>query len=66
MNNSTSTDNTSAITSAAEVKPAELKPTEPKPAWGKDMTDPMAVVTEKLSSYKAPALTGLTAQEARK
>ena len=66
MNNTSSTDTTTASTTPAEDKSAELKPAEPKPAWGKDMTDPMAVVIEKLSGYKAPALTGLTAQEARK
>ena len=44
----------------------ELKPVNSKPKWGKDMTDPMAVVIEKLSSYNAPPLIGLTAQDARK
>lgn len=47
-------------------KPAPLKPLQPKPAWGKDMTDPMAVVIEKLASYNAPPLVTLSAQEARK
>ena len=43
-----------------------LKPAQPKPEWGKDLTDPMAVVIEKLASYKAPSLVTLTAQKARK
>jgi acetyl esterase len=43
-----------------------LKPAQPNPAWGKDMTDPMAVVIEKLASYNAPPLVSLSAQEARK
>ncbi len=47
-------------------KTVGLTPAEPKPGWGKDMTDPMAVVIEKLVSYKAPAITGLSAPEARK
>ena len=64
--NTSTTDSTRAVTTDAANKPTELKPMDPKPTWGKDMTDPMAVVIEKLSSYKAPPLTGLTAQEARK
>jgi acetyl esterase/lipase len=47
-------------------KSSDLKPANPKPDWGKDMTDPMAVVIEKLSSFNAPPLTSLSAQEARK
>lgn len=47
-------------------KPSDLKPVQPKPAWGKDLTDPMAVVIEKLVSYKDPPLVTLSAQEARK
>jgi len=47
-------------------KPSDLKPASPKPDWGKDMTDPMAVVIEKLKSYNAPPLVSLSAQEARK
>ncbi len=43
-----------------------LKPTKSKPDWGKDMTDPMALVMEKLASYDAPPLVSLSAQEARK
>ena len=46
--------------------PSDLKPASPKPDWGKDMTDPMAVVIEKLKSYNAPPLVSLSAQEARK
>jgi acetyl esterase/lipase len=58
MNNSDST------TDAG--KPTNLTPAEAKPDWGKDMTDPMTVVIEKLKSFKAPPLTSLSAQEARK
>ncbi|MEP6617244.1 MAG: alpha/beta hydrolase [Ginsengibacter sp.] len=47
-------------------KPTDLKPANPKPSWGSGLTDPMAVVIEKLKSYNAPPLTGLSAQEARK
>jgi acetyl esterase len=64
--NTSTTDSVTAITTDTANKPTELKPINPKPAWGKDLTDPMAVVIEKLSSYNAPPLTGLTAQEARK
>ena len=46
--------------------PSDLKPANAKPDWGKDMTDPMAVVIEKLKSYNAPPLISLSAQEARK
>ena len=49
-----------------EDKPGDLKPANPKPEWGKDLTDPMAVVIEKLKSFNAPPLPSLTAQEARK
>ena len=45
---------------------SDLQPAQPKPAWGKDLTDPMAVVIEKLASYNAPPLVTLSAQEARK
>lgn len=45
---------------------SDLQPAQPKPAWGKDLTDPMAVVIEKLASYNAPPLITLSAQEARK
>ncbi len=47
-------------------KTSELKPSESKPDWGKNMTDPMAVVIEKLKSFNAPPLISLSAQEARK
>ena len=43
-----------------------LSPAGSKPSWGKELTDPMAVVIEKLISYKAPAIVGLSATEARK
>ena len=66
--NSTSSDstNTGSMKSDMTDKPGDLKPANPKPTWGKDLTDPMAVVIEKLGSYNAPPLTSLTAQEARK
>lgn len=44
----------------------ELKPAGEKPAWGKKLTDPMAVVIEKLVSFGGPAITTLSAVEARK
>lgn len=45
---------------------SSLKPAGDKPAWGKGMSDPMAVVIEKLASFNEPPLTSLSAQEARK
>src|SRR6476661_4807682 len=52
--------------SAANTKPGSaLKPQGPKPAWGADITDPMAVVIEKLASYNAPPLVSLSAKESR-
>lgn len=67
-NNSTDTINTDStkVTDNSSTKSAELKPVGPKPAWAPDIDDEMAVVIEKLQSYKAPALETLTAQEARK
>jgi acetyl esterase len=59
-------DTSSAIKSDTASSSSGLKPSGPKPAWGKDMTDPMTVVIEKLGSYNAPPLTTLSAQEARK
>jgi acetyl esterase/lipase len=47
-------------------KADKLTPAGAKPAWGKDMTDPMTVVIEKLSSFGAPPLTTLSAPAARK
>jgi acetyl esterase len=68
--NSNSATNTNDTSKSAQTdnspKPSDLKPASPKPEWGKDMTDPMAVVIEKLKSYNAPPLTSLSAQEARK
>lgn len=55
-----------ADTISAAAKPSDLKPAGPKPAWGKDMTDPMAIVIEKLKSFNAPPLVTLSAEEARK
>jgi acetyl esterase len=60
---------TTATAPAGDTKSgstSDLKPAQPKPDWGKDMTDPMAVVIEKLKSYNAPTLVSLSAQEARK
>ncbi|MEP6595087.1 MAG: alpha/beta hydrolase [Ginsengibacter sp.] len=73
-NNSTSDasstqDSTSVTTNSDTGKTqnsSNLKPADEKPAWGKDMTDPMAVVIEKLKSFNAPPLITLSAQEARK
>ncbi|MCY7422654.1 MAG: alpha/beta hydrolase [Chitinophagaceae bacterium] len=66
--NTTATDstNTGSMKTDMTDKPRDLKPANPKPAWGKDLTDPMAVVIEKLGSYNAPPLTSISAQEARK
>ncbi len=60
--NSTDTSNTNNMTD----KKTELKPANPKPEWGKDLTDPMAVVIEKLKSFNAPPIITLSAPEARK
>lgn len=66
--NTTATDstNTGSMKTDMTDNPGDLKPANPKPTWGKDLTDPMAVVIEKLGSYNAPPLTSLSAQEARK
>ena len=67
--NNNNKDSTSVITNLDMEKthqPSDLKPTGEKPAWGKDLTNPMAVVIEKLKSYNAPPLTSLSATEARK
>ncbi len=48
------TSSTQADTSAKSA--GNLKPANPKPDLGKDLTDPMAVVIEKLKSYNAPPL----------
>ena len=70
-NSATKTDSNSLDTSKTVVtestnKTVGLTPADAKPGWGKDMTDPMTVVIEKLVSYKAPSITSLSAQEARK
>lgn len=66
-NSATNTKDSSATAQTGDTqKPSDLKPAGPKPDWGKDMTDPMAVVIEKLKSYNAPPLVSLSAQEARK
>ena len=61
-NNTSESDRTDSL---PPTSAADLEPKQPKPAWGKDMTDPMAVVIEQLGSYNAPPLTSLTAQQAR-
>jgi acetyl esterase len=68
VSNNSNADSTSTSTTAnsSAQTPGDLKPTQPKPAWGKDMSDPMAVVIEKLASYNAPPLVSLSAEEARK
>ena len=44
-------------TTKQETSPSSsLKPANSKPAWGKDMTDPMTVVMEKLKSFNSPHL----------
>ena len=67
---STSKQDSTSVTTTSNIEksqqPSDLKPAGEKPAWGKDITDPMAVVIEKLKSYGAPPLTTLSAQEARK
>ena len=50
----------------SQANPTTLKPSGPKPSWGPNLTDPIAVVIEKLGSYNAPPLPSLLAQEARK
>ncbi|MEO6406949.1 MAG: alpha/beta hydrolase [Ferruginibacter sp.] len=72
-NNGSSTATTDTIVDSTKTNEnnmtstsTDLKPALPKPDWGKDMTDPMAVVIEKLVSFNAPPLTSLPATEARK
>ncbi len=72
-NNGSSTATTNTIQDSTKTNQnnmtstsTDLKPALPKLAWGKDMTDPMAVVIEKLTSFNAPPLVGLSATEARK
>ncbi len=66
-NSSTNTSDTSTTAQTGNTqKPSDLKPASPKPDWGKDMTDPMAVVIEKLKSFNSPPLVSLSAQEVRK
>ncbi|MDQ6813356.1 MAG: alpha/beta hydrolase [Bacteroidota bacterium] len=63
----TNTTDTSAMSQKDNAqKPSDLKPVNPKPDWGKDMTDPMTVVIEKLKSFNSPPLTSLSAPDARK
>ena len=55
-------DSTSVKNNQSKV---DMKPVSPKPEWGKNMTDPMAVVIEKLGSFNTPPLTSLSGPEAR-
>ena len=64
--NNSDKNNSNTSNTSMETKSSDLKPANPKPEWGKDMTDPMAVVIEKLKSFNAPPLVTLSAQEARK
>ncbi len=59
-------DSTGTMATDTSMKPTDLIPANPKPTWGQNMTDPMTVVIEKLTSYNAPPLVGLSAQDARK
>ena len=63
---SNSTDSSHTVVIDSINKTVSLTPAEPKPNWGKDMTDPMTVIIEKLISYKAPPIISLLAKEARK
>ncbi|MEJ7827312.1 MAG: alpha/beta hydrolase [Segetibacter sp.] len=65
-NSSNNNDSSATAQKNDTEKPSDLKPTSPKPDWGKNMTDPMAVVIEKLTSFNSPPLVSLSAQEARK
>lgn len=72
-NNSTSNstkDSTNASSVSTDTlkaqKPESLQPAGEKPAWGKSLTDPMAVVIEKLKSFNAPPIVSLSAPDARK
>lgn len=64
--NTSSTDTAGIKKDNLQKLPDNLEPAQPKPAWGKNMNEPMAVVIEKLVSFKAPPLVSLSAQEARK
>ena len=57
-----------ATDSAGTAKGASgaVKPTGPKPAWGPSIQPEMQAVIEQLASFKAPPLTSLTPQQARK
>ncbi len=66
ITDSSSMDNSETLMADSSNTTVNLEPADPKPSWGKDMTDPMAVVIEKLVSFKAPPLISLSAQEARK
>lgn len=61
-----SRDSSQTVLIDSSNKTVSLTPAEPKPSWGKDMTNPMTVVIEKLISYKAPPIISLSAKEARK
>jgi Esterase/lipase len=59
-------DSATSLNSSDVHLASDLKPVQPKPAWGKDLSDPMAVVIEKIKSFNSPTFTSLSAQEARK
>jgi acetyl esterase len=65
-NNSTSSSSETNDSTNTTDRNSSLKPSAAKPSWGSNMTDPMAVVIEKLGSFNAPPLPTLSPVEARK
>ena len=57
---------TTAPDSTAKGTAGAVKPTGPKPAWAPTIAPEMQAVIEQLMSFKAPPLTSLTPQQARK
>lgn len=58
---------TVSISTAFNVQAqGQLKPQDPRPAWAPDIKPEMEVVIEKLESFNAKPITGLSAKEARK
>ncbi|AMJ65065.1 alpha/beta hydrolase [Hymenobacter sp. PAMC 26628] len=57
-------DSTATVATAAGT--GAVKPTGAKPAWGPTIAPEMQAVIEQLMSFKAPPLTSLTPQAARK
>ncbi|MDB5197460.1 MAG: lipase [Flaviaesturariibacter sp.] len=64
---STTTDSNTVqpLTAEEMAENKALKPVGPKPDWAPNMKDEMAVVIEKLASFKAPPIETLTAAQAR-